>query len=110
MRLIDADALIEQFRPFLHIDETIEPDVVIDFIRTAKTVSMPPNNPLTLEELREMDGEPVYVARSGGRSAWMVVDRKLEMMRGASGKLAFFIDCGKTWIAYRRKPEEGTMV
>ena len=57
------------------------------------------NEPLTLDELREMDGEPVWlVNQNGGR--WVI-------MSGAylcdSRKNA---DYGKTWLAYRQKPEE----
>ena len=55
--------------------------------------------PLTLDELRKMDGEPVWlVNQNGGR--WVI-------MSGAylwdSRKNA---DYGKTWLAYRQKPEE----
>ena len=60
------------------------------------------NEPLTLEELRKIDGEPVWlVNQNGGR--WVI-------MSGAylwdSRKNA---DYGKTWLAYRQKPEEGTV-
>ena len=58
--------------------------------------------PLTMDELRKMDGEPVWlVNQNGGR--WVI-------MSGAylcdSRKNA---DYGKTWLAYRQKPEEGTV-
>ena len=58
--------------------------------------------PLTLDELREMGGEPVLlVNQNGGR--WVI-------MSGAylcdSRKNA---DYGKTWLAYRQKPEERTV-
>ena len=60
------------------------------------------NEPLTLDELRQMDGEPVWlVNQNGGR--WVI-------MSGAylwdSRKNA---DYGKTWLAYLQKPEEGTV-
>lgn len=73
----------------------------------------PPNDPLTLEELREMDGEPVWVTPmrgSGGFSVWMLVDVECELCRETHGEMAVFENCGKTWTAYRRKPEEGTSV
>lgn len=69
-----------------------------------------PNAPLTLEELREMDGEPVWVTSVNnwrGRS-WTLVDTKYEICREVHGGLAVFENYGKTWLAYRRKPEEGT--
>ena len=59
-RAIDGDALIEWFSPYLHTGEPIPADVVIADIRFMPTL-IPPNEPLTLEQLREMDGEPVYI-------------------------------------------------
>ena len=65
--------------------------------------------PLTLDELRQMDGEPVWVQSPGvpeyGR--WAIVE-------GVGENCLFLHDdftCheyGKTWLAYRQKPEEGT--
>lgn len=66
--------------------------------------------PLTLEELRGMDGEPVWIVPmrgSGGFCTWMLVDAEYELCREAHGEMAVFENCGKTWLAYRRKPEEG---
>jgi len=72
----------------------------------------PPNSPLTLDELREMDGEPVWIIPmrgSGGFRTWMLVDAEYELCREAHGEMAVFENFGKTWLAYRRKPEEGTV-
>lgn len=67
----------------------------------------PPNPPLTLEEIREMDGEPVWIAKmDGSGGAWMLVDAEYELCREAHGEMAVFENCGKTWFAYRRRPEE----
>ncbi len=64
------------------------------------------NAPLTLDELREMDGEPVCVAPvDGGPYTWMLVDTEYEVCREAHGGLAVFENFDKTWVAYRRKPE-----
>ena len=60
------------------------------------------NEPLTLDELREMDGEPVWlVNQNGGR--WVIMSG---VYLWNSRKNA---DYGKTWLAYRQKPEEGTV-
>lgn len=68
----------------------------------------PPNDPLTLDELREMDGEPVWVVIDGDDYApcWM-------LLKYHAGR-AFYSECfsvgldnyGKGWTAYRRGPEE----
>ncbi len=63
--------------------------------------------PLTLDELREMDGEPVWIVPmrgSGGFCTWMLVDAEYELCREAHGEMAVFENCGKTWQAYRRRP------
>ncbi len=68
------------------------------------------STPLTLEELRGMDGEPVWIVPmrgSGGFCTWMLVDAEYELCREAHGEMAVFENCGKTWLAYRRKLEEG---
>ena len=64
------------------------------------------NAPLTLDELRKMDGEPVWVQYTGvpeyGR--WAIVE--------GVGENCLFLhddftchDYGKTWLAYRHKKE-----
>ena len=73
-----------------------------------------PNEPLTLEELREMDEEPVYVvpkdkpAHCGGWCGVTVwkCDRYsyVSLLRDADSGWGFE-EYGKTWIAYRRPPE-----
>ncbi len=78
-------------------------------IDAAPTIAPQPNDPLTLEELRGMDGEPVWIVPmrgSGGFCTWMLVDAEYELCREAHGEMAVFENCGKTWLAYRRKPKE----
>lgn len=47
VRPIDGNALIEWFIPYLHTDEPIPADVVIEDIRSMPTLT-PPNEPLML--------------------------------------------------------------
>ena len=70
--------------------------------------AQPDNEPLTLEQLREMDGEPVWI-KDGIGEGWFLTGAIAGM------KLYFYeksitigeplSGCGKTWLAYRRKPE-----
>ena len=72
-----------------------------------------PNEPLTLDELRGMDGEPVWgkslITEKPGE--WFIL-RVVEMSKtwfiACAGAAQGFGDkdtYGKTWIAYRRPPE-----
>ena len=77
----------------------------------------PPNEPLTIEQLREMDGEPVWCKwllpedRAIEQGKWFIVisgDKAgLEIKRPAEYGRHFckIDDYGKTWLAYRRPPE-----
>lgn len=67
------------------------------------------NAPLTLEELREMDGEPVWCEKFEWRICYGVSDfRGCLCMETGAGSCIQLNDYGKTWLAYRRKPEEET--
>ena len=72
-----------------------------------------PNEPLTLEELREMDGDPVWgkslITEKPGE--WFIL-RVVEMSKtwfiACAGAAQGFGDkdtYGKTWISYRLPPE-----
>lgn len=77
---------------------------------------------LTLDELRKMDGEPVWVSvsnnwrESGVSEGWCIVrfhsedDRVRVYVYDTRHGARFFAqqDYGESWIAYRQKPEEGT--
>ena len=83
----------------------------------------PPNEPLTLEQLREMDGEPVYIiAKDMGIAEWNVITGKepiaiaydcpmpgfksvVEGIAFANGRAFRAGAYGITWLAYRRPPE-----
>lgn len=125
MRLIDADEIKEDF------GEILEHDYADDYARGfqaalaailgRETIALPPNDPLTLEELREMDGEPVWVSvsqdwrDSGIPDGWRLVrfhkydDRVRCYIYDTHSGVNFCAeqDYGISWLAYRRKPEEG---
>lgn len=67
--------------------------------------ALPPNDPLTLNELREMDGEPIWVVRG----EWVLIRFVNNYGIGTHGYgFLGFEDWRVDWWAYRRKPEEGT--
>lgn len=109
VRPIDGNALIEWFSPYLHTGEAIAPDVVIEDIRSMPTLT-PPNEPLTIEELREMNGEPVWIVDVGPHKwygpGWAIVDRDNCLVRTVKNwNAVFFESYGERWLAYRRPPE-----
>lgn len=63
-----------------------------------------PNVPMTLDELREIDGV-VWVCYPQATFGTQLPPT--ESMSCSRYKFSF-ADYGKTWLAYRRKPEEGT--
>ena len=69
------------------------------------------NEPLTMDELRKMDGEPVYSVEITGREEWLFRrDGGFADMYGefTSDDFMVFDNYGKLWWCYRQKPEEGT--
>jgi len=76
-------------------------------------MAQPANEPLTLDELREMDGKPVWAIgkRSLGTevNGWMLVSATSSRPAALDFTGVCNLDSyGKTWIAYRTKPEEAT--
>ena len=70
------------------------------------------NEPLTLDALREMDGEPVYCVEITGREEWLFRrDGGFADMYGEFTSDDFMVwdNYGKLWWCYRQKPEEGTV-
>ena len=81
-------------------------DAAISALRQQETVANR-NEPLTLDELRKMDGEPVWVQSPGAPEygRWAIAE--------GVGENCLFLhddftchDYGKTWLAYRRAGEE----
>lgn len=76
------------------------------------------NEPLTMDELRKMGGEPVFVVTDRLKEWCLVHSHNSDdvigggiiMTRRTAEKRTYQYACyGKTWLAYRQKPEEGTV-
>lgn len=82
------------------------------------TVTTMPNDPLTIEQLREMDGEPVWlhtflaVQKKTQISCWAILEcssnaNAVFLRAGVNCRLTkWFCNYGERWLAYRCKPEE----
>lgn len=88
-----------------------------EFVEDLNLRAQPENKPLTLNELREMDGEPVWLETgeiSIGEQiigCWEILEKvtktPVEAFWFSRRKVGFTeITYGKTWLAYRYKPEE----
>lgn len=66
---------------------------------------MSERKPLTLEELRQMDGKPVWILRTEDDSGWWAIVR-LGNDRANTEYGAYFMlsEYGKTWLAYAYEP------
>ena len=65
--------------------------------------------PLTLDDMRQMDGEPVYCVEITGREEWLFRrDGGFADMYGEFTSDDFMVwdSYGKLWWCYRQKPEE----
>ena len=108
MGAIDSDALKEYIKK---TDLTaVERGALLQAISNMPTLT-PPNEPLTIEQLREMDGEPVWIANPDALEygRWGIVDGVYQAEDDQVLMLRGDYSChyyGKTWLAYRR-PSEG---
>lgn len=68
--------------------------------------------PLTIEELKLMDQEPVYVVplklRKGEEAEYCVMHNEEALIPGCECAWWELKDYGETWEAYRHKPKEAT--
>lgn len=121
MKLYDNDAYRDEFMEFvydlLRSDGTNDrANLIIDKFDSAPEVEAEPllsNEPLTLEELREMDSEPVWIKFHMDiyPAVWGLVNAAESAVWDIQAHLPqrlAFDRYGKTWIAFRRKPEEET--
>lgn len=106
MRLIDAHIAVEC------IKNSDLPNhwknALISCLLSIPTIAPPPNDPLTLEELREMDGEPVWAVWMEEaiitQEGWSLVETELDDVASTNFRFDFEI-YGLKWLAYRRKKE-----
>lgn len=97
MRPIDADALYESLWEAGMV-------FALRMVEIAPTIAEPPNDPLTLSELREMDGEPVWIDDwYEDFHGWELSETASDYFEGESRTVEAY---GTRWVAYRRKPEE----
>lgn len=113
-RAIDAEYVEKIFEAWLDAlpdgEETPAIEACLAAVRNAPTLT-PPNEPLTLEQLRAMDGEPVWVASPNALryGRWGIVDGVYQAEDDQVLMLRGDYSChyyGKTWLAYRRPPKE----
>ena len=102
-RLLDTDVVRKSKTASWLLDQ------VLHDIQAMPTLA-PPNEPLTLEQLREMDGDPVWIVDVGPHKwygpGWAIVDRDNCLVRTVKNwNAVFFESYGERWLAYRRPPE-----
>ena len=64
--------------------------------------------PLTLDELRKMDGEPIYIV-DGDVAWWDIVSFSVQDWLYLAREEELRYSRYGEWLAYRQKPEEGTV-
>lgn len=106
----DAEGLLDKCSPALK-EEVLEQNEVFKIAISALRSAPQPGNPLTLEQLREMDGQPVWVDYIGDitcPSQWCVVNTFLDKVGNTDFEFPFECDpdevYGKTWLAYAYPP------
>ena len=83
-------------------------DMAVNALEDVPDKDVGKNEPLTPDELQEMDGEPVYIV-DGDVAWWDIVSFSLQgWLYLAKGKQFRYSRYGE-WLAYRQKPEEETL-
>lgn len=121
-RAIDKDKLITSMAWHDQQGMISRIDDVLDIIEAFPTLT-PQNDPLTIEELREMDGEPVYIISEFYHiSEWNIpngigeiviaydvpcagMKEVIPSIKFIDGKELAVEKYGSSWVAYRRPPE-----
>lgn len=107
-RAIDADALYDLVERRYKVSNGIEHRCernLLDLICNMPTLT-PPNEPLTLEQLRGMGGNPIVI---GGEWGYLekIEDGRAYFWRWYMDFEDEYVlsEYGQTWVAYRRPPE-----
>jgi hypothetical protein len=116
-RAIDGDALKRWCEKI--IDQACHPatvqigEVFLDKVRSIPTLTQP-NEPLTIEQLREMDGEPVWIVEQPDWGHWELSADAEDYLANRdqdfyglkhddpAGRYGLHV---LGWLAYRRPPE-----
>lgn len=117
MKLYDNDAYREEFMELVYgllmSDGTNDrANQIIDAFDMAPVVEAeptPPAVPLTLEQLREMDGEPLWIRNhcTGAYTCRVIYSSDSNFTHFTDGGLLENRSYDLYWTAYRRRPEEG---
>ena len=107
-RTIDANELMVEIQ-VCSWDSEQDKERAEDLVLGMPTLT-PPNEPLTLEELREMNEVPVWIQNleETAKSQWRLLywDRgKYLVLQGISVRGYLMEEYGESWLAYRRPPE-----
>ncbi len=109
MRLIDADAAVKDAH--LNYGDVHDAVLMKHFLDSQPTIFLSQNNPLTLEDLLKMDGEPVWCECKDAPkyNGWYLVnasERTLQIARNKRYSISRSAIKSGFWLAYRRRPEE----
>ena len=107
-RTIDANELMVEIQ-VCSWDSEQDKERAEDLVLGMPTLT-PPNEPLTLEELREMNEVPVWIQNleEPAKSQWRLLywDRgKYLVLQGISVRGYLMEEYGESWLTYRRPPE-----
>ena len=113
-RGMDAEYVERIFMKWLNTlpdgEETPAIESCLNVVKNAPTLT-PLNEPLTLEELREMNEVPVWIQNleEPAKSQWRLLywDRgKYLVLQGISVQGYLLEEYGESWLAYRCPPEK----
>ena len=114
MTIFGRELTLEQVIGFVECNASPDEDLVhraaLELIAALRESfgTQPANVPLTLDELRGMDGEPVYIVGriySGWTVPWRNAAKYIARCPDEANISYYPKDYGKTWLAYRRKLE-----